>query len=68
MSKLLGIIFAGVFLLSTFAAYAGDEWYLIYKKKDASFTKYKGPYDSRVECSSDRYSLAYDEEYLGCKK
>ena len=37
-------------------------------KKNAYITKYKGLYDSEIECTSDRYSLDSDEVYLGCKK
>ena len=68
MIKILGIALAGIMFLSTFTAYAGDEWYLTYKKKNAYITKYKGLYDSEIECTSDRYSLDSDEVYLGCKK
>ena len=68
MKKLIGIILSATLFLSTFAVFANDEWYLIYKKKDATIAKYKGPYDSRVECTSDRYNLDYDEEFIRCQK
>ena len=42
MIKILGIALAEIMFLSTFTAYAGDEWYLTYKKKMHILQSIKG--------------------------
>lgn len=69
MKKLTTLIAsAAMFVSVTSAAYAGfnDPWYLAYKVNNGSLIHYLGPYNTKWECLSKRWSLGYGKKFIGC--
>ncbi len=61
------LLVSGLSLASPAQAGLFDPWWLLYKvSRNSEIVYTKGPYDSRIACGGDRYSLPYGAVFLRC--